>query len=121
MIPVQALARCFSQYATFTGRASRAEYWWFLGFQVLLSGLIHLIGVLMGSTVAQRNTLLTLYTLAMLLPGMAVTNRRLHDVGRSGWWQLIAWTVVGIIPLVYLYCQPSDPLRNRYGDPTPPL
>jgi uncharacterized membrane protein YhaH (DUF805 family) len=57
--------------------------------------------------------------LATIIPGIAVTVRRLHDINKSGWWILIAFTVVGIIPLIYWYCQPGTPGKNQYGGPAP--
>lgn len=101
---VTAIKTCLSKYATFTGRASRSEYWWFFLFEVLV-----LIGTLMVS-----DWLYGLAGLAFLLPALAVAVRRLHDVGRSGWFLLL-----GLIPLVnlillYWAVQPSGP-ANEFG------
>ena len=76
---------CFKKYADFHGRASRPEFWWFTLFVFLASAAISIVsGVLSG-----------LFSLAVLLPSIAAATRRLHDTGRSGWWQLI-----GLIPLI---------------------
>jgi uncharacterized membrane protein YhaH (DUF805 family) len=80
-----AIKTCYSKYADFDGCASRSEYWWFVLFTLLASfGFALMSDVLSG-----------LFTLANLLPTIAVTARRLHDTDRSGWLQLI-----GLIPLV---------------------
>ena len=85
---------CFSKYADFTGRASRAEYWWFMLFILLVS--------LAASTISP--VLSGLFSLATLLPCLAAATRRLHDTNRSGWWQLVALIPVVdfIIVLVFL-------------------
>ncbi len=92
-----AIRSCLSQYATFSGRASRPEFWWFFLFQVL----VMLIAGVLGDTVSG------IATLALLLPALAVGARRLHDIGRSGWWQLLSLTVIGFLVLVYWWAQPG--------------
>ncbi len=101
----QAISTCLSKYATFSGRATRPEYWWFFLFQVLLSIVTSFFGELVNM----------LTSLALLLPAIAVGARRLHDIGRSGWWQLIALTVIGILVLIYWAVQPSAEGPNKYG------
>ena len=54
--------------------------------------------------------------LSVIIPGLSVTARRLHDVGRSGWWYFIIFTVVGIIPLLYWVCKKGDTGPNKYGE-----
>jgi uncharacterized membrane protein YhaH (DUF805 family) len=76
---------CFKKFAEFNGRASRSEFWWWALFVFLLSLIGQVIGKSLGS----------LFSLITLLPSIAVAARRLHDIGRSGWWQL-----VGFIPLL---------------------
>jgi uncharacterized membrane protein YhaH (DUF805 family) len=93
-------------YAQFDGRASRSEYWWFYLF-TLLAGIA--AGIL-GSTVGN------LATLAFFLPGLAIAARRLHDVGRSGWWLLIVLTVIGIPVFLYWMVKDSDKGKNAYGE-----
>ena len=85
---------CFKKYADFTGRASRSEYWWFALFVFLASA-----GTSIISQVASG-----LFSLATLLPSLAAGARRLHETGRSGWWQLL-WLVpvIGwIVVIVFL-------------------
>lgn len=95
----QSIATCFSKFATFKGRATRPEYWWFVLFGVLMGW---------GAGIADRSgTAETVVNLVLVLPTMAVATRRLHDTGRSGWWQLLAFTVIGLIPLIYWLAQPG--------------
>lgn len=94
---VPAISTCLSKYATFSGRASRPEFWWFLLFQVLVS----IAASMVGDTVA------ALVSLALLLPALAVSVRRLHDIGKSGWWQLLVLTGIGVFVLIYWWAQPT--------------
>jgi uncharacterized membrane protein YhaH (DUF805 family) len=94
----QAISTCFSKYATFSGRAARPEFWWFFLFQVLVSIGASLFGDIISGLVS----------LALLLPALAVGARRLHDIGKSGWWQLIMLTVIGLLLLIYWWAQPGN-------------
>jgi len=97
---------CFNKYADFSGRASRSEYWWFVLFIVLVG--------LAASIVS--NAVSALFTLATLLPSLAAASRRLHDTGRSGWWQLVCLVpFVGLIVLIVFLAQES---RSADGAPT---
>ena len=110
----QAVSSCFSNYVTFSGRASRSEYWYWCLF-LLVGGLSALIadGVILEDMETQPINLI--FTVATFLPGLAVSVRRLHDVNRSGWWLLIALTGIGIIfPLLYWAVQPSIEEENKY-------
>ncbi len=78
-----AVGSCFSNYATFTGRASRSEYWYFVLFQALANLIVGIIAARAGS-----NLLGGLVELALFLPALAVGVRRLHDIDKSGWWLL---------------------------------
>ena len=101
----QAIATCLGKYATFSGRASRPEFWWFTLFQLLV-GL---------ATSMLSETAYALAGLALLLPALAVGTRRLHDIGRSGWWQLLYLTGIGFLLLLYWLVQPSVEGGNEYG------
>ena len=100
-----------TNYAGFAGRARRAEFWMFALINFIISIVLYGIGAAIGVGQALEG----LYSLAVLVPSIAVAARRLHDTNRSGWWQLIALTVIGIIPLIIFYAQDSDPGPNQYG------
>ena len=103
---VQAIKSCLGQYATFSGRASRSEYWWFFLFQVLVMVATGMLGDVING----------LASLALLLPALAVGTRRLHDIGRTGWWQLLLLTGIGFFVLLYWWVQPTDGAANIYGE-----
>ncbi|MBW3095725.1 DUF805 domain-containing protein [Pseudohoeflea coraliihabitans] len=113
---VSSVKTVLSKYATFTGRARRPEYWWYVLFY-FVGGLVtgFLDGLLFGAA-ADFSPLNTIFTLALIIPSIAVTARRLHDIGRSGWWQLI-WFIplVGWIVMIYWTTRRGDELSNRYG------
>jgi uncharacterized membrane protein YhaH (DUF805 family) len=113
----ESVSTCLKKYADFEGRASRSEYWWFVLFQVLVGFGIGFAAAALGLSESVANGLTGLFSLAMLLPSTAVAARRLHDVNRSGWWQLIVLTIIGIIPLLYWLCIKGDDNANQYGTP----
>ena len=95
---VSAIKSCLGQYATFSGRAVRSEFWWFFLFQIVAVVVASLLGDMVS----------TIVSLALLLPGLAVGARRLHDIGRTGWWQLLSLTGIGFLLLLYWWAQPSE-------------
>lgn len=101
----QSIITCFKKYADFKGRASRSEYWWFALF-------ISLFGSYLINQVEGIWKILTY--LGLIIPLMSVGTRRLHDTGRSGWWQLLQLTGVGIVFLLIWYCSKGDADRNRF-------
>ena len=113
----QAIESCMGKYATFSGRASRGEFWWFYLFTVLLSWGASLVSslTLFPGDPAMAETFPTIVGLAVALPTFAVGCRRLHDIGKSGWWQLIMLTLVGIIPLIVWWARPSKPEGEKYA------
>ena len=106
------------KYAVFSGRAQRKEYWYFYLFTVLITLALAILDMLIGSfdKVSGVGLLSGLYSLAVLIPNLAVTVRRLHDTGRSGWWFLIVLVpfIGGIVLLIFLV-QDSTPGTNQYG------
>ena len=115
---VEAISSCFRNYAAFAGRAVRSEFWyWYLFVWIILTlfegidrwlhpglsmGLFSFVDLAVG--------------LALILPSLAVSARRLHDIDRTAWWILIGATVVGTIILIYWACLPGTPGRNRFGE-----
>jgi uncharacterized membrane protein YhaH (DUF805 family) len=106
------------QYAAFSGRSRRKEYWYFVLFNLLISIGLGLIAGVAGTVMGAEwlgFAIVLLYFLAVLVPAVAVTIRRLHDTGRSGWWILLGVVpVLGLIMLVFLF-QGSETGQNRYG------
>lgn len=106
------------KYADFSGRAQRSEYWYFLLFYFLISFGLGLVDWMTGSVNTQSGYgLLTgLFSLAMLIPSIAVGVRRLHDTDRSGWWILMALLpLIGSIVLLVFFVQDSQAGENRFG------
>jgi len=105
------------KYTVFQGRAHRTEYWMFTLFNMLIYiGLMIIDGILGLGGEGGAGLLGLLYSLAVLLPSLAVTVRRLHDTGRSGWWLLIGLIPIvgGIVLLVFMVLD-SQPESNQYG------
>ena len=108
----------FKKYAVFKSRATRSEYWYFTLFNIFAVLGFGLIDQLMGTFNfdAGYGPLSAIYTLAMILPGLGVSIRRLHDIGRSGWWFMItAIPVLGLLVFLYFALLDSDPDSNDYG------
>ena len=100
-------------YANFSGRARRSEYWYFTLVNIIVGILFSILEVTVSENVTYVNLL---YSLAILVPSIAVSVRRLHDVGKSGWYYLlIFFVVVGWIWLLVLFCTEGDRGANEYG------
>ena len=110
-----AVSTCFSKYATFSGRATRPEFWWFYLFIVIMYIVLAVLGNIVGDpTIAL--TLIGIFGLAIIIPIISVTVRRLHDQDKSGAWYFIALVpAVGGIWLIVLLCLPGTPGPNRFG------
>ena len=114
----QAIAACMTDYATFSGRASRSEFWWFYLFVVLMSwGATLVAAAAFPADPAAADALSGLVNLMFLLPVLAAGARRLHDIGRSGWWQLLYLTGIGVILLIVWWVLSSKQERNAHGAP----
>jgi uncharacterized membrane protein YhaH (DUF805 family) len=109
------------KYAVFDGRARRKEYWFFVLFNILISMALTLIDRLTGNVDPETGIgiLGGLYAIGVMIPGMAVSVRRLHDTGRNGWWLLITFIpVAGALLFLYFMLLDSNPEGNEYG-PSP--
>jgi uncharacterized membrane protein YhaH (DUF805 family) len=121
---VEAIRSCLKQYATFFGRASRSEYWFWYLFWLIIQTVSRIVDscifphqeYIHGYSHNYGPTEMVLI-LIFFMPALAVSARRLHDIGKSGWWLLISLTLVGIIPLVYWFCKAGDSGDNRFGKP----
>lgn len=142
----EAIKVCFNKYATFAGRASRSEYWFFALFMTLVSLASYVLDdALFGYDYYEYGPINTVATLALLIPGLAVSWRRLHDTNRSGWWLsalgigiivaiflsavvtwsyevvdafyiLITFSAIGyLVLLTVFFCTKGDLQRNRFG------
>ena len=100
----QSISTCMSKYATFKGRASRSEYWWFFLFTVLIGWGAEIVAAIAYADLDPTGEILSLMvTLVFILPSIAAGTRRLHDIGKSGWWQLLYLTIIGgILVIVWL-------------------
>ncbi|MER7518447.1 DUF805 domain-containing protein [Streptomyces sp. NPDC126499] len=106
----------FKKYAVFSGRARRKEFWMFQLFNIIVSIVLSIIDQALGIQL-----LSLIYVLAVLIPSLALSVRRLHDTGRSGWWILIGLIpLVGFIILLVFYCSEGDQAQNAHG-PNPKL
>ena len=115
----QAVENVFNNYATFSGRARRSEYWWFVVFNwiVIFAAIIldNMLGITFGYL--PYGPLYVIVGLGLIIPNLTVMVRRLHDIDRSGWnffWSLIP--IVGGILLLVWFCTDSDRSTNRFGE-----
>jgi uncharacterized membrane protein YhaH (DUF805 family) len=106
-----AVKTCLTKYAEFSGRAARPEFWWFALAQFVVMVVLGMVS----------NVLYGIAALGLLLPGLAVGARRLHDINKSAWLMLL-WLipVIGWILLIYWAAQPGNPGANSYGEPPAP-
>jgi len=109
--------RCFQKYATFDGRARRKEFWYFTLMNMLMQiGLTVVDSVLGTITLTGIGVLGVLYNLAILIPSAAVSWRRMHDIGRSGWWSLITLLpLFGILIWLFWATRDSEAGNNEWG------
>lgn len=105
----------FSGYVKFSGRSSRSEYWYWVLF-ILLVQLV--LGVIESAVlpITSRGLLVGIFGLIVLLPNIAVSARRLHDIDKSGWWLLIGLIpILGAIVLIVFFCLKGTDGENRFG------
>ena len=108
----ESIQSVMGKYATFDGRASKSEFWWFQLFAMLVGWG----AMVVDGAVSDGESFMNLFvSLALALPQLAVAARRLHDTGRSGWWQLLTVTIIGLIPLIIWWAADSAEEANEYG------
>jgi uncharacterized membrane protein YhaH (DUF805 family) len=101
---IDAVKICFVKYANFKGCASRAEFWWWFVFTLVVTAALRTISYNVSGV----------FSVATFLPSLAVAARRLHDTDRSGWWQLLYFVpVIGWVVLIIFCIEPGQP--NRYA------
>ena len=113
------------KYATFNGRAGLDEYWWYILFltlgNVIFASLDSFLGTTAGfmyqGNIEIKTSLFNgMFSLLTLIPSIAVATRRLHDVNKSGWWQLLIFTIIGLIPLIYWLIKKSTNEENKWSE-----
>ena len=101
------------KYATFKGRTSRKGYWMFYLLYVVFAAVMAVLDMLIGTVTVFSG----IFALGTVLPALAVAVRRLHDIGKSGWYYLLCLIpIVGTILLIIWFCQEGNIGRNEYGE-----
>ena len=117
---IKSISTCFSKFATFKGRASRKEFWWFFLFTTVFTVMIDIwagVGGINHSEDKETYEIISNFIVLILsIPSIAVGARRLHDIGKSGWWQLLMFTIIGFIPLVIWWARISEENSNKYDE-----
>jgi uncharacterized membrane protein YhaH (DUF805 family) len=107
----EAIQSGFQNYVNFNGRSSRSAFWYWVLFAIIVGIVTGVIDYALGISLINP-----LAQLALLLPGIAISARRLHDIDRSGWWLLLAFIpLIGAIILIVWYCLAGTPGPNRFG------
>jgi uncharacterized membrane protein YhaH (DUF805 family) len=106
----EAIRVCLNKYVTFSGRARRSEFWFWALFALCIGVVASIIDYIVGSSIVSW-----VVSLGLLLPGIAVTIRRLHDTSRSGWFYLLALVPFGGFVVLYFVLQDGTPVDNAYG------
>jgi len=108
-----AIKSCFNNFINFEGRATRSEYWWWFLFYI-----VTYIAAMFIDLVLSLGVLSLVVSLVLFAPSIAVGARRLHDINKSGWWQLlIIIPLIGFLILIFFYVKKSDVGTNRFGPP----
>jgi uncharacterized membrane protein YhaH (DUF805 family) len=118
----EAISSGFRNYFNFSGRAIRSEYWYWTLFATIVSVVINVLDLVLnpGDQMGLSSAINGLVSIALFIPGLAVSVRRLHDIDRTGWWLLLGLTIIGIFVLIYWACLRGTPGPNRFGpDPMP--
>ena len=112
--------KCLKQYFDFSGRARRKEYWLFCLFNLIIAYILNVIDSAIGLTfpvgIVELGILSVIYSLLLFIPGLAVCVRRLHDIGKSGWFYLIGLIpLVGAIIVLIWFCKEGEHKTNKWG------
>ena len=113
----ESIGTCFRKYVDGNGRASRSEFWYFQLFLIVIGTIAGWVdSAVFGTGLGDTGMVSTVIMLGTLLPSICVSVRRLHDVNKSGWWFLIIFTCIGIIPLIIWEATKGTSGSNEYGD-----
>ena len=111
----EAITTCFKKYATFSGRATRSEFWYFVLFYIIVNTIAPIMDIFLFDTI--YGMFFWIVYIVTLLPYIAVWVRRLHDINRSGWWQLLWFTIIGGILLIIWHATEGENKKNKFGSP----
>jgi uncharacterized membrane protein YhaH (DUF805 family) len=106
----EAISSGFSKYVQFGGRACRSEYWYWTLFAFIATVVANIIDATLGIGIVGA-----IVGIGLILPGLAVSARRLHDIDRTFWWVLLTFTIIGTLVLIYWACQRGTAGPNRFG------
>lgn len=112
---------CFVKYANFSDRASRSEFWLFSLFITIGSIVVMFLDPMIAGASFEESVgdplapLSFVFLMAIIIPSISLTARRLHDVNRSGWWMFLNFTIIGMIPLLYWCWKKGDEEENQHG------
>ena len=109
----KSIETCFNKFANFDGRARKSEFWWFKLFCII----VQIIGSIIDAILGYTELFAWIGYIVVLLPSLAVGARRLHDTGRSGWWQLLYLTIIGVIVLIVWWVADGEKKKNKFGNP----
>ena len=114
---VDAIRLGFNNYFNFSGRSRRSEYWYWVLFVTVVGAILATIDSSIAGNLSFEDIgiLEGLFILVTLIPGLAVSVRRLHDVNRTGWWLLLILTIIGVFVLLYWACQKGTEGKNTFG------
>ncbi len=102
-----------NQYANFNGRAIRSQFWYFVLFSFIISFVLGIVDDMLFG----RQILSMIFNLAVLIPSIAIAVRRLHDLGKTGWWYLLIFVpLIGTIVLIVWFCMKGQTTKNQYGE-----
>ena len=104
----QSVSTCMRKYATFSGRATRSEFWWFYLFIFLVYCGVNIVNA--------TSSLSIIVSLAFLIPTLAAGSRRLHDIGKSGWWQLVCFIpIIGLVLMIIWFASDTKEAGDKYN------
>jgi len=111
----EAVGTCFSKYFDFSGRARGSEYWYFFLFTCILYIVATILDMsIFGYTLEDYGPLYMITSFALFIPSISAAARRLHDSGKSGWWQLLYFTIIGAFLVLYWLIRKGDSNKNSY-------
>ena len=116
MTPFEYYKKVLTLYWEFDGRARRSEYWWFVVCNTMISIALSLVSTIIFGENNNSDVLSNIYAIIVLIPTIAVSVRRLHDIGKSGWWYLLWFIpIIGWIWMLVLLFTEGDSGSNKYG------